>query len=133
MFQSKSQSANNLPEGSASLISADTIIRGDMESQGDIRIDGKLIGNLQCHSKILIGPKGMVEGHVTGVNADIQGGVKGNIRMSGQLNLQGKAVITGDVNVARLQMESTVCFNGKCQMGASIVELSGEQSTAVNE
>lgn len=133
MFSQKSKSDNSVNPESISIISVGAVMNGDFESNGDIRVDGRLNGNLICNSKLFIGPKGVIEGNISGNNADILGTVKGNIKMSGQLNLQGKAIINGDINVARLQIESTVCFNGKCIMGASIVELSNEQPVAVNE
>lgn len=133
MFNSKQNSSSDNSSSSITIISADALIKGDIESIGDIRIDGKLIGNVVCKSKLIIGPKGIVEGDISGNNADIQGAVKGKIKMSGQLNLQGKSIITGDINASKLQIESTVCFNGNCHMGASIVELNNEHAAAVNE
>jgi cytoskeletal protein CcmA (bactofilin family) len=102
---------------------------------GDIRIDGKIIGNLTCKCKILIGPEGVIEGDITGNTADILGTVHGRIRMSDLLHLHGKAVVEGDIHAAKLQIESTVSFNGKCHMGANVVELnsSTEMASAVNE
>ncbi len=133
MFNPKTKTADESHSGSTSIISIDTIIRGDLESNGDMRIDGKLIGNIDCKAKLLIGPQGIVEGNIKGNNADIHGKVNGNIKLSGQLNLIGKSVITGDIHVGKLQIESTVCFNGKCHMGANVVELNNEQATAINE
>jgi len=133
MFNPKVKSSEVSHSGSTSIISIDTIIRGDLESNGDIRIDGKLIGNIECKAKLLIGPEGSVEGNIKGNYADIHGKVNGNIKLSGQLNLIGKSVIIGDIHVGKLQIESTVCFNGKCHMGANVVELNNEQATAVNE
>ncbi len=133
MFNSKQNSSLDNSPSSITIISADALIKGDIESIGDIRIDGKLIGNVVCKSKIIIGPKGIIEGDITGNNADILGVVKGKLKMSGQLNLQGKSIITGDIHASKLQIESTVCFNGNCHMGASIVELNNEHAAAVNE
>jgi cytoskeletal protein CcmA (bactofilin family) len=133
MFNAKQSSNPETFSSSITIISNDALIKGDIESVGDIRIDGKLIGNVVCKSKIIIGPKGIVEGDISGNNADIQGAVKGKIKMSGQLNLQGKSIITGDIHASKLQIESTVCFNGNCHMGASIVELNNEHAAAVNE
>ena len=133
MFNSKQNSSSDNSSSSITIISADALIKGDIESIGDIRIDGKLIGNVVCKSKIIIGPKGIIDGDITGNNADILGVVKGKIKMSGQLNLQGKSIITGDIHASKLQIESTVCFNGNCHMGASIVELNNEHAAAVNE
>jgi cytoskeletal protein CcmA (bactofilin family) len=133
MFNQKTKTTENSHSSSTSIISVDTIIRGDLESNGDMRIDGKLIGNIDCKAKLLIGPQGVVEGNITGNNADVHGKVNGNIKLDGQLNLIGKSVLTGDIHVGKLQIESTVCFNGKCHMGANVVELNNEQATAINE
>jgi cytoskeletal protein CcmA (bactofilin family) len=133
MFQQKSKSESNLGLQSISIISTDSIIKGDMESEGDIRIDGKLIGNINCKAKIIIGQQGKVEGNLNGNQADILGTINGDIKMTGQLNLMGNSIINGNIHVGKLQMESTVNFNGKCVMGANVVELTLPVSTAINE
>jgi cytoskeletal protein CcmA (bactofilin family) len=133
MFQQKSKSESNLGLQSISIISTDSIIKGDMESEGDIRIDGKLIGNINCKAKIIIGQQGKVEGNLNGNQADILGTINGDIKMTGQLNLMGNSIINGNIHVGKLQMESTVNFNGKCVMGANVVELTQPVSTAINE
>ena len=119
--------------GAASIIGAGTIITGNIDSMGDIRIDGRLIGDISCKCKILIGPQGSVEGNITGKQADILGSVKGKIKISGLLHLHGKAKVEGDIHAAKLQIETTVSFNGKCHMGANIVELNPDMAIVVNE
>jgi len=133
MFQQKSKSESNQGLQSISIISADSTIKGDMESDGDIRIDGKLIGNVNCKAKIIIGQQGIVEGNLKGNQADVLGTINGDIKMTGQLNLLGKSIINGNIHVGKLQMESTVIFNGKCVMGASVVELTQPISKIINE
>jgi cytoskeletal protein CcmA (bactofilin family) len=133
MFNSKSSSTNETPVGTASIISAGTVITGDIESTGDIRIDGILKGNISGKAKILIGPEGVVEGNITGQQADILGTVHGRIKMNGLLHLHGKATVEGDIHAAKLQIEPTVSFNGQCHMGANIVELNADMAAAVNE
>jgi len=133
MFQQKSKSDPNQGLQSISIISADSTIKGDMESEGDIRIDGKLIGNINCKAKIIVGQQGIVEGNLNGNQADVLGTVNGDIKMTGQLNLLGKSIINGNIHVGKLQMESTVVFNGKCVMGANVVELTQPVSKIINE
>lgn len=124
MFQQKSKSESNQELQSISIISADSVIKGDMDSVGDIRIDGKLIGNVNCKAKIIIGQQGVIEGNLNGNQADILGTIHGDIKMTGQLNLLGKSIINGNIHVGKLQMESTVIFNGKCVMGENITATS---------
>jgi len=117
MFNAKTTTEKERGPIAISIISEDAVIKGDIECKGDIRIDGKLIGNVHCQSKIILGEKGVVEGNLNGQHADVLGKVQGNIRMSGQLNLNGQATVHGDVHVAKLKIDSTVTFNGKCSMG----------------
>jgi cytoskeletal protein CcmA (bactofilin family) len=117
MFTPKTKENATQGPVSISIISSDAVIKGDIQSQGDIRIDGKLIGNVQCNAKIIVGKEGRVEGNLIGSQAEILGYVKGSIKMSGQLNLNEQAVVHGDVHVSKLKMDNTVVFNGKCTMG----------------
>jgi cytoskeletal protein CcmA (bactofilin family) len=124
MFNGKNNMEKERGPVSISIISEDAIIKGNIECIGDIRIDGKLVGNVQCQSKIILGEHGVVEGDLIGQHADILGKVIGNVRMSGQLNLNGQSSIHGDIHVAKLKIESTATFNGSCTMGGhSITEI----------
>lgn len=129
MFNSKDNQSLAGLQGSITAISTGTVIKGDLVCPGDIRIDGTIHGNLSCESKIIIGPKGVIEGNVKGNTAEIMGHVKGNISMTGQLNLLGKCMVQGDLHVARLQIAADVQFNGQCSMGADL-SLSGNGHSA---
>jgi cytoskeletal protein CcmA (bactofilin family) len=134
MFKSKSKSSiDEMPATSTTIIGAGTTITGNIESNGDIRVDGKIIGNLEAKAKVIIGANGVVEGDITGKNADVLGTVKGKIRMEDLLYLHGKAVVDGDLFAGKLQIEPTASFNGQCHMGANVVELKMERAIAVNE
>jgi len=134
MFNSKGK--GSFDEGSSSantIIGAGTTITGDIESNGDIRIDGKLIGNLTAKLKVLVGPEGMVEGDVLGQQADVLGKVTGKVQVKELLHLRGKATVQGDIYAGKLQIEPTVTFNGQCHMGANVVDLNSERSNVVNQ
>ena len=134
MFSSKHRSSYvETPAGSTTIIGAGTVISGNIESIGDIRIDGILKGNLTCKSKILLGPAAIIEGNIIANQADILGRVLGKVKVNDLLYLHGKAVIEGNIQTAKLQIESPASFNGECQMGANIVELNIEMGKAVNE
>ena len=133
MFSSKSRSSCETPVGSTTIIGAGAVISGNIESVGDIRIDGILKGNLACRSKILLGPEAVIEGDIIANQADILGKVLGKVKVNDLLHLHGKAVVQGNIQTGKLQIESTASFNGECHMGANIVELSIEMGKAVNE
>lgn len=134
MFNSKPKSSfdSNADNGST-LIGAGTTITGDMESNGDIRIDGILKGNLKGKAKIIIGADGIVEGNIEGLQADIMGHVTGSIKVQDLLFLHGKTQVNGDIYAGKLHVEPTAVFNGNCHMGANVVELKAEVSNAMNQ
>jgi len=115
----------------ATLISAGTTLKGDISSSSDLRIDGTIIGNIHSSAKIVIGSSGVVEGDISGNQADIVGKVSGNIRAKEILQLRGECVVTGNLYAGKLQVEPSATFNGQCHMGANIVEMnSNDQQTA---
>ncbi len=115
----KNQSASERSSSnSATLISPGTIFKGDVKSENDLRIDGTIHGNVKSSSKIIVGPGGYVEGNIEGANADVVGKVKGNIHVKELLQLKEQGNIEGNIFAAKLQIDPSAVFNGKCQMGA---------------
>ena len=136
MFNSKNKT-DMQPEktsngnGGATLVSAGTTLKGDINSNSDLRIDGTIIGNVSSASKIVIGANGSVEGNISGNQADIVGKVTGNIKTKDLLQLRGDCVVRGNVYAGKLQVEPTAIFNGQCHMGAAAHASSTEGTTIV--
>ncbi len=128
MFNQKSKS-DNLPDapgtGGTSLIAAGTSLKGDITSNGDIRIDGTLQGNIHCTAKVVIGANGVVEGDIAGQQADIMGKVKGTIHAKELLQLKGNCQVHGNIHAGKLQIEPTANFNGQCHMTETTPSVNG--------
>jgi cytoskeletal protein CcmA (bactofilin family) len=119
MFNNKTKSEATetaVPSGSASLIGSGTSLKGDITSSGDLRIDGTLVGNIICSSKVIIGANGVVEGDVSGQTADIMGKVTGTIKVKELLMLKSNCLVNGNLYSAKLQIEPAASFNGQCHM-----------------
>ena len=100
----------------ASIIGAGVTLKGEIISTADIRIDGKVMGNIRSAARVLIGADGIVEGDIEGLQADIMGTVVGNLKIKELLNLRANGMITGNIVTGKLQMEPSFTFNGQCQM-----------------
>jgi cytoskeletal protein CcmA (bactofilin family) len=123
MFNAKSKSdvlGDNPVGTSASLIGAGTSLKGDISSNGDLRIDGKLVGNIDCTAKVVIGANGVVEGDISGQQADIMGTVTGSIKVKDLLQLKSSCVVSGNLYASKLQIEPAATFNGQCHMIAEV-------------
>ena len=121
MFNSKSKSENAEENvtASASLIGAGTTLKGDITSNGDLRIDGTLKGNIIGSARVIIGANGVVEGDITGQQADIMGKVTGSIKVKDLLQLKNGSVVEGNISASKLQVEPSAVFNGQCHMTGS--------------
>jgi cytoskeletal protein CcmA (bactofilin family) len=84
---------------------------------GNIRIDGKVFGNIKSKSKVALGDGSLVEGNVISQNAEVSGEVKGRLEIAEVLILKPSAVINGDIFTGKLIVETGAVFNGGCQMG----------------
>ncbi|NBC23983.1 MAG: polymer-forming cytoskeletal protein [Bacteroidetes bacterium] len=121
MFGSKSNGSTN-GKGEVSsgtnIIVVGTVIKGDILSKSDTRIDGNLEGDLKCSARLLLGQKGKVNGNIQSNEAIIEGNILGNISISGILTLKSTAQIKGDIYTKKLIVESGAVINGQCSMDA---------------
>lgn len=102
--------------GQPNRIEKNTKIKGEITSEADFRIDGKLDGNVKTSGKVVIGKDGYIHGKVECVNADIEGNFNGELKVSELLSLKSSAVIEGTVIVSKLSVEPGATFNASCNM-----------------
>lgn len=108
---------------SSNIIGKGTIVEGNIETYGNIRIEGKVNGSVKSKSKIALGQSSYVDGNIVAQNAEISGEVKGVIEVSDQLILRPSAIIAGDIITNKLIVESGATFNGGCKMGVAQKEI----------
>ncbi len=107
--ESVTQSINIINEG--------TTIKGDIVANGDIRIDGELIGNIDAKGRLVIGPNGKVDGEINCNNVEVSGFVKGKVNVSEMLTMKASAKVSGDIVAGKLSVEPGSLFTGTCSMG----------------
>ncbi|MEX0944037.1 MAG: polymer-forming cytoskeletal protein [Balneolaceae bacterium] len=101
------------------MISEDTKIKGSINSQTDIRIAGRLEGEIFCKGKCIITGSAKLDGNLTTVDADIAGTITGTIKISNKLILRQSAKINGDIYTKTLIVEEGAIMNGGCRMGSA--------------
>ncbi len=100
------------------LIGKGTTINGEINAEGDIRIDGLLKGNVYSKSKVVVGKSGKVEGDIVCQNADVLGTVDGGVvEIEHLLSLKSSAQIKAEIKTKKLVVEPGARFDGNCQMG----------------
>lgn len=92
-------------------------IQGDLNSEGDIKIEGQVSGKVMTTQNVYVGDKAIITADVISGSAIIAGQVNGNLKVSNHLILQSTAMISGDITCEVLRIEDGAKFSGKCSMG----------------
>jgi len=113
-----------------SMIGQGCKLKGDIEIQGTIRIDGHFEGSISNPDTLIIGKGGVVKAEVKVKNAIIGGKLIGNIAAANKIELQSGSHVEGDIQTARLVIDEGVFFEGNCKMGS---QPAGTVSSRENE
>jgi len=116
MFNKGKDKAEQISPNLLNIIGSGTSVQGDLISEGDIRVDGNISGNVNAKSRLVIGEASVVEGNVQARHAVISGKVIGNLSVAETLLLKPTAFIEGDITTDKIIIESGAQFNGKCTM-----------------
>jgi len=93
-----------------------TSIKGEIKCNGDMRIDGTLIGSINSKGKLVVGPSGVIEGEIACQSADFSGNIKATVNVTELLQLKASAILSGDVTTNKLAIEPGAKFTGTCKM-----------------
>lgn len=120
---------NMSDNSSVSRISAGTVIKGEIISPNDIRIDCMFEGTLKVKGKVVVGESATIKGDIICDNADMYGKIDGNVYVKDTLALKDGCVVNGNLNIRRISVELGSTFNGNCKMmnDGDFDKLSGEQ------
>lgn len=114
--------------GAINVIGEGTRILGHISSNGDLRIDGNIEGDVLTSGKCVLGVTGTIKGNIDAKNADISGKVDGDIKIKDLLLVKSSGKINGDIITAKIVVENGGEFNGACTMG-NAVSMSKDSST----
>ncbi len=96
-----------------SLLSANLTIIGDIESDGTVRIDGRLEGSIRRASVVVLGNGSSVKGNITAREVLVGGTVEGNIDAADRIELQPSAVVTGDIDAGAILIREGGIVRGR--------------------
>jgi cytoskeletal protein CcmA (bactofilin family) len=106
-----------LPETVISIIGPGMKVVGDCETDGTIRIEGKVDGTVRAGKAVVVGKEGIVEGKILTQDAVLAGRVTGTVTAESRLELQATCQIEGEVFARRMQLEEGAVLNGTVTMG----------------
>jgi cytoskeletal protein CcmA (bactofilin family) len=91
-------------------------VEGRLDTTGTFRIDSPMRGTLTSDEKLILGENARVEGQIEGNYVIISGRFDGTIKAKGKVELQTKAIVTGEIHTPCLIIEPGAVFDGRCHM-----------------
>lgn len=114
-----------------SIIGPEMQVDGDLVTDGTVRVEGKIEGDVQAGKAVVVGKSGEVHGDVRTQDAVVSGRVRGGLTAASRLEIQATAQIDGEVHARRLQLEEGAMLNGTVRMGE--VEVDSASTPAPSE
>jgi cytoskeletal protein CcmA (bactofilin family) len=126
MFNSSSKMArSNESDGvMRNHLAAGTEVKGDITTQGDIRIDGKVEGSITSKGKLVVGNTGVIEGEVNCVTGNISGAIRGVVNVSEMLKVQATGKLSGEITYGKLSVEPGAELEGKLAISGKVKDIS---------
>jgi cytoskeletal protein CcmA (bactofilin family) len=97
-------------------------VEGKLETTGTFRIDSEVKGALVSHETLILGEHAAVEGEIDCNIIIIAGRFDGTIRAKQKVEIQPKAIVTGDIFAPCVLIEPGAIFEGQCHLPSSSEE-----------
>ena len=99
-----------------SILSSGVKIEGKLYSEGNMRIDGKVFGDVTVNGNLTLGDASTVEGEIKAMNITISGKVEGTVEANEKVILESGSSLVGDLMAKILVIEEGAKFDGKSNM-----------------
>jgi cytoskeletal protein CcmA (bactofilin family) len=102
-----------------SIIASDMTVVGDLETEGVVRIEGRVRGTVRVGSQVLVAAGAVIEGDLHTQEAVVAGQVNGAIHARERVELQATALVTGDILTPRISIVEGARVTGEVKMDQS--------------
>lgn len=117
MAQKKDYSAEEV-----SILSSGVKIEGKFYSEGNVRVDGQIFGELKVNGNLTLGDQSEVKGDIKAKNITLSGSVEGTVLASEKVVMESKSVLKGDLFAKVLVIEEGAKFDGKSTMNQAAAQ-----------
>ena len=115
----------------ATVIGPDVVIKGDIQVEKGLRLDGRIEGTLATRGKVLVGKSGSMDAEVRAGQLLVEGKVQGNLVVSDRIELAATGRFEGDLTASKLVVAEGAIISGKLNVGADAVEEAAEYAEPI--
>ena len=99
----------------STIIGQGYVFTGELQGSSVIRIEGKIIGNVNVDGGVVLGENGFIEGNIKSQSVIIYGTVNGDVKTT-QLEIKKTGHVNGEITTDSLEIELGAQYNGKLNM-----------------
>lgn len=124
MAKNRQNETYSSPEVVISIIGPGMRVIGDIETDGTVRVEGTIEGNIRAGKGVVIGKGGLITGDISTQDAVVAGRVVGTLKADSRLELQPSSQVEGEVVARRMQLEEGAVLNGTVKIMADEIKKS---------
>lgn len=102
-----------------SIIDDRMTIRGEIETDGTVRVEGKIEGSHHRAGTMIVTSHGGVVGDVDAGDVMVSGTIHGNVHASGRVEIEPGAAIHGQIRAHSMQLHEGATIHGQVSIGAN--------------
>jgi cytoskeletal protein CcmA (bactofilin family) len=91
-------------------------LRGKLKSDGNIRVQGKVSGEIKTRGDVFIDNEAQVKASVSAKNIVVSGEITGDVESSGEITISETGKVVGNINAVALIIKMGAIFIGKSSM-----------------
>lgn len=99
-----------------SVIGKEAELKGTLKHKENIRIDGKLEGEIQSEGDVMVGENAIVKANIEARSISISGKVEGNVTCGGKVELFPSGSLKGNIRASGLTIPEGAFFDGEFKM-----------------
>lgn len=122
MFHRTEKSGSRTSSSNETIIAQGVRVEGDFTSEGDVVIEGEVIGSVKTAQHLRVGQAAKIQADVSAADAVVAGEVRGNVTVSGKLELLETSQVMGDMQASVLSVAPGAKVNGRINMNGERVE-----------
>jgi cytoskeletal protein CcmA (bactofilin family) len=117
MFGKRKTSSGNV-SATDTFIGEGTIVEGKIVTTASLRIEGSVVGDIECSGDVTIGEKGIVRSIIAARSVFNAGTIEGSVIAKGKMTITSKGRVLGNIAAGSLHVSEGAVFKGECAMDA---------------
>ncbi len=118
-MESSVKNKNTTPEkDEITIISVGVKLEGSLTSDGNVRVDGFIKGDVIAKGNITVGDHGEIKGNINADNVVVGGTIFGTVNSKEKLVLEANSTLQGDITTKILVIAPGAKFDGTSKMNA---------------